>query len=118
MGAEAEDATDNQGGGDDADKAGQYVLQRGEDRRSKGRGVMQLVDQVVVCHRRSRGLCAASRGHIRACQLFLYGHGLGEASRRLCSVPGEKLSGWSEWFDYSNLFTSIKTIYFKIVHKK
>jgi len=43
--------------------------------------------------------------------------GLHEASRRLFLSLSKKLSSRSEWVDYNNLFTVLKTIYLWIVYK-
>ena len=76
MSAEAQGTADDQGGGDDADEAGQHMLQRREQGGGESGGVIQLVDQVAVAGRRSWGGGVAVCGHVIACHLFLYGHGL------------------------------------------
>src|SRR5690606_9616663 len=89
MGAEAQGAADDQSGGDDADEAGQHMLQRREDGRGESWGVVRLVDQVVVDDGRSWSLGVAVCGHVRACHLFLYGHGLARGFTAPLSCPAE-----------------------------
>ncbi|MNF92006.1 hypothetical protein D3C84_746340 [compost metagenome] len=96
MGAQAKHAADDQRRRDDTDEAGQHVLQGGEDGGSEGRGVVELVGQVAVARRRSWGVLGASRGHVRACQLFLCGHGLARGFTGPLSERRSKLSGRSE----------------------